>query len=117
MPVTGPARAVASTIVVESQGRVPSASGESVGMTYADEVTPRRPARRHPPEPRRPRAVIYQALGVIMAQERCTQAKAFEILRTASQNTNLKLRDVAAAIVTSVSGEPPQPHPFEENGD
>jgi GAF domain-containing protein len=63
------------------------------------------------------RAVIYQALGVIMAQERCAQAKAFEILRTASQNSNLKLRDIAAAVVTSVSGEAPQPHPFEENGD
>jgi GAF domain-containing protein len=63
------------------------------------------------------RAVIYQALGVIMAQERCAQAKAFEILRTASQNSNLKLRDIAAAVVTSVSGEPPRPHPFEENGD
>ena len=63
------------------------------------------------------RAVIYQALGVIMAQERCAQAKAFEILRTASQHSNLKLRDIAPAIITSVSGEPPQPHPFEENGD
>jgi GAF domain-containing protein len=60
------------------------------------------------------RAVIYQALGVIMAQERCTQAKAFEILRNASQHSNVKLRDIASAIVTSVSGEPPQPHPFEE---
>jgi len=63
------------------------------------------------------RAVIYQALGVVMAQERCVQAKAFEIMRTASQHSNLKLRDIAAAIVTSVSGEPPQPHPFEENED
>jgi AmiR/NasT family two-component response regulator len=54
---------------------------------------------------------------VIMAQERCTQARAFEIMRTASQNSNLKLRDIAVAIVTSVSGEPPQPHPFEESGD
>jgi GAF domain-containing protein len=60
------------------------------------------------------RAVIYEALGVIMAQERCTQTRAFEILRTASQNSNVKLRDIASAIVTSVSGEVPQPHPFEE---
>jgi GAF domain-containing protein len=60
------------------------------------------------------RAVIYQALGVIMAQERCTQARAFEILRTASQHSNVKLRDVASAIVSSVSGEPPEPHAFEE---
>jgi AmiR/NasT family two-component response regulator len=61
------------------------------------------------------RAVIYQAIGVIMGQERCTQAKAFEILRAASQRGNVKLRDVASAIVTSVGGEPPQPHPFEED--
>jgi GAF domain-containing protein len=61
------------------------------------------------------RAVIYQALGVIMAQERCTQARAFEVLRAASQRSNVKLRDIASAIVTKVSGEPPQPHPFEED--
>lgn len=61
------------------------------------------------------RAVIYQALGVIMAQERCTQARAFDMLRTASQNRNVKLRDIASAIVTSVSGEPPEPHAFEED--
>jgi GAF domain-containing protein len=55
------------------------------------------------------RAVIDQALGVIMAQERCTAAQAFEILRAASQNRNVKLREVAAIILTSVSGsEPPE---------
>ncbi len=62
------------------------------------------------------RAVIDQALGIVMARERCTQARAFEIMRSASQNGNVKLRDLAAAIVTSVSGEPPQPPPaFEFN--
>jgi GAF domain-containing protein len=60
------------------------------------------------------RTVIDQALGVIMAQERCTQARAFSLLRAASQNRNIKLRDIAAAIVTSVSGEPPQPPVFED---
>jgi GAF domain-containing protein len=59
------------------------------------------------------RAVIDQALGIVMARERCTQARAFAILRTTSQNSNVKLRDVATAIVTSVSGEPPQPPVFE----
>jgi GAF domain-containing protein len=54
------------------------------------------------------RAVIDQALGVIMATERCPRDKAFALLRTASQNTNVKLRDLAATIVTSVSGEPPR---------
>jgi GAF domain-containing protein len=61
------------------------------------------------------RAIIDQALGVIMATERCPQEKAFALLRTVSQNTNVKLRDLAATIVTSVSGEPPRPaSPFEE---
>ncbi len=60
------------------------------------------------------RTVIDQALGVIMAQERCTHSRAFAILRAASQNRNVKLRDIAAAIVTTVSGEPPQPPEFED---
>jgi GAF domain-containing protein len=61
------------------------------------------------------RAVIDQALGVIMAQERCPQDKAFALLRRVSQNSNIKIRDLAATIVTRVSGEPPQPTaPFED---
>jgi GAF domain-containing protein len=62
------------------------------------------------------RSVIDQALGIIMAREQITQEKAFAILRKASQDTNVKLRDLAAAVVTSVTGEPPQPPPpFEED--
>jgi AmiR/NasT family two-component response regulator len=50
-----------------------------------------------------------------MARERCTQERAFAILRSASQNSNVKLRDIAGTVVTSVTGEPPQPAPpFEE---
>jgi GAF domain-containing protein len=61
------------------------------------------------------RAVIDQALGVIMATERCPQDKAFALLRSVSQNTNIKIRDLAATIVTKVSGEPPRPTaPFED---
>lgn len=60
------------------------------------------------------RAIIDQALGVIMATERCPQDKAFALLRTASQNTNVKLRDLAASIVTSVSGEPPRATGFQD---
>jgi GAF domain-containing protein len=58
------------------------------------------------------RGVIDQALGIIMAQERCAPHRAFEILRAASQNRNVKLREIAASIVTSISGQPPQPPPF-----
>jgi GAF domain-containing protein len=62
------------------------------------------------------RSVIDQALGVIMATERCPQDKAFALLRSVSQNTNVKLRDLAATIVTRVSGEPPRPTARFEEG-
>jgi AmiR/NasT family two-component response regulator len=59
------------------------------------------------------RAVIDQALGIIMAQNRCNQADAFGMLRGASQRRNVKLRQLAEEIVASVSGQQPQPPPFD----
>jgi transcriptional regulator with GAF, ATPase, and Fis domain len=53
------------------------------------------------------RAVIDQALGIVMGQNRCSADAAFDILRTTSQNRNVKLRDIAAAMVTAVSGHAP----------
>ncbi len=62
------------------------------------------------------RTVIDQALGVIMATEHVAQDRALALLRSVSQNTNVRLRDLAASIVTRVSGQPPQPgSPFEED--
>lgn len=57
------------------------------------------------------RSVIDQALGVLMGQQRCTATEAFTLLRQASQHRNRKLRDVAAEIITQVTGESPQPAP------
>jgi GAF domain-containing protein len=45
------------------------------------------------------RAVIEQAKGIIMGERRCTADEAFAILTRVSQDTNRKLRDVAAALV------------------
>jgi AmiR/NasT family two-component response regulator len=58
------------------------------------------------------RSVIDQALGIVMARQRRSAAEAFDILRRASQNRNVKFRDVAASIVTGVTGQPPRPPPF-----
>jgi GAF domain-containing protein len=58
------------------------------------------------------RGVIDQALGIVMAQQHCSQSEAFAILRTASQNRNVKLREVAKQIVARVSGKSPDPPPF-----
>jgi GAF domain-containing protein len=45
------------------------------------------------------RAVIEQAKGIIMRERRCNADEAFAILTKASQDSNRKLRDVAAALV------------------
>jgi GAF domain-containing protein len=58
------------------------------------------------------RAVIDQALGILMAQQGCDQEAAFRILRNASQHRNRKLRELAVDIVTAVGGHHPSPTPF-----
>jgi GAF domain-containing protein len=57
------------------------------------------------------RSVIDQAIGVLMGQQRCTAAEAFELLRQASQHRNRKLRELAADLITNVTGQAPQPPP------
>jgi len=42
-----------------------------------------------------------------MSQNRCTADEAFDLLRTISQNRNIKLRDIAAELITAVIGQPP----------
>jgi hypothetical protein len=53
------------------------------------------------------RSAIDQAIGIMMAQQRCTAGEAFDILRSASQHRNRKLRD---GLPTS-SPPPPANHP------
>jgi len=57
------------------------------------------------------RSTIDQALGVLMAQNRCSRDEAFGILRRASQHRNLKLRDIAATVIERFTGHPPAPPP------
>ncbi|WP_457963329.1 GAF and ANTAR domain-containing protein [Arthrobacter sp. D1-29] len=49
------------------------------------------------------RTAIDVATGVIMAQNRCSQEAAMTILVKASSSRNVKLRDVAAGVIESVS--------------
>ncbi|AOY73309.1 ANTAR domain-containing protein [Arthrobacter sp. TES] len=50
------------------------------------------------------RTVIDVATGIIIAQNRCTQAEAVELIKRASSNRNVKLREVAEAIVKAAGG-------------
>ncbi len=49
------------------------------------------------------RAVIEQAKGILMVAQQCSPDEAFDLLITASQRENVKLRDIAQRIVTSTS--------------
>ncbi|MFD3927621.1 ANTAR domain-containing protein [Streptomyces sp. NBC_00554] len=56
------------------------------------------------------RAVIDQARGMVMALAPCTSDKAWDLLVDVSQHCNVKLRDVAAALVaTTKDQELPEP--------
>lgn len=48
------------------------------------------------------RTAIDVAVGIIMAQNRCSQAEAFELLKSASSARNVKLHGVATSIVDSL---------------
>ncbi|MFK0004623.1 ANTAR domain-containing protein [Paenarthrobacter sp. NPDC090522] len=56
------------------------------------------------------RTVIDIATGIIIAQNRCSQAEAVELIKRASSNRNVKLRDVAQAIVDRAGGGPIETH-------
>ncbi|WP_045730037.1 GAF and ANTAR domain-containing protein [Pseudarthrobacter chlorophenolicus] len=50
------------------------------------------------------RTTIDIAIGIVMAQNRCSQEAAIRILTEASSNSNTKLRDIAKSLVDSVGG-------------
>jgi GAF domain-containing protein len=52
------------------------------------------------------RAVIDQAVGILMERERLGPEEAFQMLRSASQKLNVKLRVIAAEILESATGPP-----------
>ncbi|MCU1436271.1 MAG: response regulator receiver protein [Pseudarthrobacter sp.] len=56
------------------------------------------------------RTVIDMAVGIIMAQNRCSQQEAFELLKAASSTRNSKLRNVAAAVVNALGQGPAETH-------
>jgi GAF domain-containing protein len=56
------------------------------------------------------RSVIEQAKGVLMASMAIEADQAFDVLRTASQHENRKLRELAAEVVAAAAaGRPPLP--------
>ena len=62
------------------------------------------------------RAIIDQALGIIMGQRRCSADEAFAVLREVSQTGNVKLREVATRLITVTTGMPPRVEPPLQQG-
>lgn len=56
------------------------------------------------------RTGIDVAVGIIMAQNRCSQDEAFELLKAASSARNVKLHAVAAGVVESLGQGPARTH-------
>ncbi|MGW7415911.1 GAF and ANTAR domain-containing protein [Streptomyces sp. NPDC054863] len=64
----------------------------------------------------RSRFVIDQAIGIVMARQRCPADEALAILRRASQVRNVKLRDLCGELVRQTGGKPPEPGDFVRRG-
>ena len=56
------------------------------------------------------RTAIDVAIGIVAAQNRCSQEEAFGILRRASSHQNIKLRELAERLVESVTAAKVQTH-------
>jgi hypothetical protein len=62
------------------------------------------------------RDVINQAVGVVMATNRCTAVEALEILHSASTNRNVDMAEVCSAIVRGLTGHDSEPLDPREGG-
>jgi len=85
----------------DRQLRLAQSYGEQLAATLqsVDAYTSAATLARNMAEAMRSRAVIEQAKGILMADERITEDDAFQRLAKLSQTTNLKLRDVARRLV------------------
>jgi GAF domain-containing protein len=83
----------------------------SAALTVALRLTDQHQLHQQLIEAMAARSTIDQALGILMSQQRCTAGAAFDLLRQTSQHRNRKLRDIAAGLITNVTGQPPQPPP------
>jgi GAF domain-containing protein len=88
---------------IDLQARASELAGVAAGaLALALRLAERQDMIRHLRTALTSRSVIDQAIGILMAQERCTARAAFDLLRKASQGRNIKLREVADGIVSSV---------------
>lgn len=94
------------------------AAQASTALTLALRFNDQRERSRQLVDALQSRSVIDQALGILMAEQKCDYQTAFDLLRRRSQSANVRLREVAAAVVVRGSGHPlSRPAPFEDPSD
>jgi AmiR/NasT family two-component response regulator len=69
-------------------------------------MDPESPASARPTGRLETNPMVEQAKGIIMAQQRCGPEEAFDVLRQASQQANVKVTMIAARLIEQVSGRP-----------
>ena len=84
-------------VAVEVTGYIAVAVVNAMGYIQASDLA------HHMQAAMASRAVIEQAKGIVMAQNRCDAETAFSILRRASQGRNVKIRDLASVLVERIA--------------
>lgn len=86
------------------------AAEASAALALAVEIARHKSTAEHLRAAMEARTTIDLAVGIVMAQNKCSQDAAFEILRRASSNRNAKLRDLADRVVRSITSESVDTH-------
>ncbi len=112
LKIDGEARAALNFFAAQPGAFTPDVYDKAVGFAAAAHSTLKLSVRIDTAENRaddleaamQSRTAINLACGVIMAQNRCSQAEAMDILTKVSSNRNRKLRDVASDLIEQLAG-------------
>lgn len=122
MPLQAPAQAVINLYSPNTDGFPQYGIDAAIGLTgiaakaldLALNIAQLRDARDDLAAALKSRTVIDTAIGAIMAQNRCNRDAAFQILVKASSYRNIKLKEVAAMIISGIGGEREFPTTYDE---
>jgi ANTAR domain/PAS fold len=93
--------------MLDESGAVLGTAGHYIDLTDTFDETRQEALDEALPDLFESRAAIEQAKGVLMAVYRVSAEQAFRVLQWRSQETNTKLRALAAQLVADVPGLPP----------
>jgi PAS domain S-box-containing protein len=93
--------------LTEADGRVIGTTGFYIDITDASDADVQRTVSDRVATIEMSRAVINQAIGILMWTYGVSAERAFEVLAWRSKETNVKLRHIAEQFVREVSAAPP----------